>query len=224
MAVLVVAMSLLMVATRIHMFSLKFKNFDFRENLRRYVIILAALLFVISEGVPGLAWTILFYLVLSLLPSRAWAPSRPMISDATTNIHYISAYGHIQDAHIHPADTCTHTRSQVRRRHIPRIPPCKAADCGFCRQQQDIWYRQDSPRLRNGGSTARQTPLYPKDIPLWWGRICALRRDWCRHHPGAGTPAQLRCHSLPHGRADKRCRMDRYLTPPLPLFITAAPS
>jgi len=71
MAVLVVAMSLLMVATRIHMFSLKFKNFDFRENLRRYVIILAALLFVISEGVPGLAWTILFYLVLSLLPSRA---------------------------------------------------------------------------------------------------------------------------------------------------------
>ena len=71
MAVLVVAMSLLMVATRIHMFSLKFKNFDFRENLRRYVIILAALLFVISESVPGLAWTILFYLVLSLLPSRA---------------------------------------------------------------------------------------------------------------------------------------------------------
>lgn len=71
MAMLVVAMSLLMVATRIHMFSLKFKNFDFRENLRRYVIILAALLFVISEGVPGLAWTILFYLVLSLLPSRA---------------------------------------------------------------------------------------------------------------------------------------------------------
>lgn len=54
-----------------------------------------------------------------------------MISDATTNIHYISAYGYIQDAHIHPADTCTHTRSQVRRRHIPRIPPCKAADCGF---------------------------------------------------------------------------------------------
>ena len=26
--------------------------------------------------------------------------------------------------------------------------------------------RKDSPRLRNGGSTTRQTPLYPKDIPL----------------------------------------------------------
>lgn len=70
MAVLVIVMSLLMVATRIHMFSLKFKNFDFRENLRRYIIIIAAVLFVILEGVPGLGWTILFYLVLSLLPSR----------------------------------------------------------------------------------------------------------------------------------------------------------
>lgn len=71
MAILIIVMSLLMVATRIRMFSLKFKNFDFRENLRRYIIIIAAVLFVISEGVPGLGWTILFYLVLSLLPSRA---------------------------------------------------------------------------------------------------------------------------------------------------------
>lgn len=71
MAVLVAAMSSLMVATNLKMFSLKFKNFDFRENLRRYVIIIAALLFVITGGVPGLAWTILFYIVLSILPARA---------------------------------------------------------------------------------------------------------------------------------------------------------
>lgn len=71
MAALIAVMSSLMVATNLKMFSLKFKNFDFRENLRRYVIIIAALLFVITGGVPGLAWTILFYIVLSILPTRA---------------------------------------------------------------------------------------------------------------------------------------------------------
>ena len=70
MAVLIIIMSLLMVATGMKMFSLKFKNFNFKENLRRYVIILAAVLFVILEGVPGLGWTIIFYIILSLLPSR----------------------------------------------------------------------------------------------------------------------------------------------------------
>jgi CDP-diacylglycerol--serine O-phosphatidyltransferase len=70
MALLIVVISLLMVATRMKMFSLKFKNFDFRENVRRYAIIIAAILFVLFEGIPGLAWTIIFYIILSLLPTR----------------------------------------------------------------------------------------------------------------------------------------------------------
>lgn len=52
------------------MFSLKFKNFDWRENFRRYVILLAAILFVISEGVPGLLWTIILYIVISAVGKK----------------------------------------------------------------------------------------------------------------------------------------------------------
>ena len=33
--------------TGLKMFSLKFKNFSLRENLRRYIIIMAAILFVV---------------------------------------------------------------------------------------------------------------------------------------------------------------------------------
>ncbi len=69
MICLIAAMGLLMVSN-VPMFSLKFKNFAFRENLRRYVLIIATVLFVATSGVAGLAWTILFYLVLSLVPER----------------------------------------------------------------------------------------------------------------------------------------------------------
>ena len=69
MAVIVVGMSLTMVLTGLKMFSLKFKNFKLKENLRRYIIILAAVVLVIVDGVAGFAWTILFYLLLSLIPT-----------------------------------------------------------------------------------------------------------------------------------------------------------
>ena len=49
------------------MFSLKFTSFSFRENVRRYAILLAAVLFVATEGVAGFAWTILLYIFISLL-------------------------------------------------------------------------------------------------------------------------------------------------------------
>lgn len=65
-ALLVVAVSLLMVCP-MQIFSLKFKNFAWRENFRRYVIIAAAVLFVATDGVPGLMWTILLYLLISAL-------------------------------------------------------------------------------------------------------------------------------------------------------------
>lgn len=70
MAVLIVVMSLLMVMTRMKMFSLKFKNFDIRENMRRYIIIIAAIFFVVMYGIAGLAYAILFYVVLSFVRTK----------------------------------------------------------------------------------------------------------------------------------------------------------
>lgn len=66
MVILIVLLSLAMVG-RFKMFSLKFKNFDFSENFCRYVIIVAAIVFVIFYGLAGLSWTILLYFLLSLL-------------------------------------------------------------------------------------------------------------------------------------------------------------
>lgn len=63
-AAVIVVMALMMVSG-LRMFSLKFKNFNFRENFRRYMLILATVVFVISEGVSGLAWTIFFYILVS---------------------------------------------------------------------------------------------------------------------------------------------------------------
>ena len=64
--ILLIGMSFLMV-TNLPMFSLKFKNFDWKENFKRYVIIVAAILFVISTGIAGFAWTICFYIILSVI-------------------------------------------------------------------------------------------------------------------------------------------------------------
>lgn len=64
MIILIVAVSLLMVS-EMKMFSLKFSNLSFRENVRRYAIILAAIVFVLTSGVAGFAWTIFFYILVS---------------------------------------------------------------------------------------------------------------------------------------------------------------
>ena len=68
-ALIVVLMSLMMVSN-LKMFSLKFKNFRLKENFRRYVIILAAILFVWANGLAGLAWTILLYILISAVGRR----------------------------------------------------------------------------------------------------------------------------------------------------------
>lgn len=62
----IIAVSLLMVSN-IKMFSLKFKTWNWRDNFRRYVLIAATLIFFITDGIPGLAWTITFYVLLSVL-------------------------------------------------------------------------------------------------------------------------------------------------------------
>lgn len=69
MIVLILLTGLLMVSG-LKMFSLKFKNFAWRENLRRYALIAGAVIFVITDGLPGLAWTILLYLLLSVAGRR----------------------------------------------------------------------------------------------------------------------------------------------------------
>lgn len=52
------------------MFSLKFKNFDLRDNFSRYAILLAAVMFIIVEGVAGLMWTIVLYFLISIARRR----------------------------------------------------------------------------------------------------------------------------------------------------------
>lgn len=64
MVLLIFALSLLM-TSRMRMFSLKVKTLDWRCNVRRYALLLGAVLFLIVEGLSGLAWTIVFYIVLS---------------------------------------------------------------------------------------------------------------------------------------------------------------
>lgn len=65
MLALVAIMSLAMVSN-IKMFSLKFKNLSFYDNVKRYGIIAAAIVFVALYGISGLAWTIVLYMLISL--------------------------------------------------------------------------------------------------------------------------------------------------------------
>ncbi len=69
MVVVIIAMSLCMVAP-MRMFSLKFKSLGFRENVLRYGIIVACAAFLIFYRLPGLMWTILLYILLSLFSRK----------------------------------------------------------------------------------------------------------------------------------------------------------
>lgn len=69
LAILCGALGFLMVCD-LPMFSLKFKNFDWRENFRRYVLLGAAATFIICFGVSGFMWTICLYVLISLLGRR----------------------------------------------------------------------------------------------------------------------------------------------------------
>lgn len=64
MTAIMVLVALLMVS-RLPMFSLKFTDFGWRTNFRRYILLAAAAIFVITEGLPGLAWAILLYILIS---------------------------------------------------------------------------------------------------------------------------------------------------------------
>ncbi len=68
-AVLVVALSLLMVCN-LRMFSLKLHSLSVKENYKQYLLVLAFVLCVGFCGVTGLAWAILFYIVLSAVTKQ----------------------------------------------------------------------------------------------------------------------------------------------------------
>lgn len=66
MTLLLVIFPLLMVCN-LKLFSLKFKNFTLRENYRRYILMVACAGFLLTTGVAGLAWTVVFYILLALV-------------------------------------------------------------------------------------------------------------------------------------------------------------
>lgn len=65
----VAIVSLLMVSN-INMFSLKFKNFNLKENALRFLIIIATVALICIFGLAGLMWTILLYVLLSMATSK----------------------------------------------------------------------------------------------------------------------------------------------------------
>ena len=67
--VLVVALSLLMVCN-LRMFSLKLHSLSVKENYKQYLLVLAFVLCVSFCGVTGLAWAMLFYIVLSAVTKQ----------------------------------------------------------------------------------------------------------------------------------------------------------
>lgn len=66
---LVILFSFLLIS-EIPMFSLKFKNLKLKENYLRYLILIAATIFLIFFGLAGLAATIGLYIILSLLTAK----------------------------------------------------------------------------------------------------------------------------------------------------------
>ena len=59
-----------LLVAEIPMFALKFKNFNFRDNVVRYLFLLTSLVLILLLGVPGIAAVIVWYVILSLLTQR----------------------------------------------------------------------------------------------------------------------------------------------------------
>lgn len=69
MCILCLLVSAAMVG-KFKLFSLKFKNLVLHQNLRRYVLIIACGVFCFIYGLSGLAWTIVLYVLMSVLSRR----------------------------------------------------------------------------------------------------------------------------------------------------------
>ncbi len=73
MIAFILLMSFMMVFTRLKMFSLKFKHLGLKGNMRRYIVLVGAVVFVGFFGVAGLSLSIIFYILLSLIPESRQA-------------------------------------------------------------------------------------------------------------------------------------------------------
>lgn len=60
----VIAFVSMLMVSEMPMFSLKFQSYGFKENVRRYTVMAAAVLFVATGGIPGLMWTIVLYILI----------------------------------------------------------------------------------------------------------------------------------------------------------------
>lgn len=66
----------LMMVSNMRMFSLKLKNFRIGDNLLRYILLIAAVLFVAIWGVEGFAYTIILYFLLSAFALTGRSPQK----------------------------------------------------------------------------------------------------------------------------------------------------
>lgn len=67
MWVVMVPLLAYLMVSEIPMFSLKFSNYGLKDNYLRYILILSTILFVVFLGFGGLAFTIIFYILLSFV-------------------------------------------------------------------------------------------------------------------------------------------------------------
>jgi len=52
-----------LMVSNLRLYSLKFRSWGFKENVMRYCLLIAATLFVVTSGLSGLLWLILYYIV-----------------------------------------------------------------------------------------------------------------------------------------------------------------
>lgn len=53
----------------LRLFSMKFKNYSWKDNAPRYVLAIALIIFICTMGVAGLMWFIIFYIILAQIPA-----------------------------------------------------------------------------------------------------------------------------------------------------------
>ena len=70
MVVAILIFSYLMVS-RLRMFSLKVQSLSLAGNERRYALLIGAVTFLSIQHIPGLAWTVIFYIILSATMRRS---------------------------------------------------------------------------------------------------------------------------------------------------------
>ena len=57
----------LMMTSQMRMFSLKFKNYRFKDNYHRYILVATTILSIIILNLPGLACSIIIYMILAVI-------------------------------------------------------------------------------------------------------------------------------------------------------------